>query len=88
MTTPSDIEASCRALGWILTGELQTTDYPPIALAFREYNATAWAEFEEELHDPTSSLKFFNVDSCEFESRDSWEQLAAYRGIEPQPTNT
>lgn len=88
MIASSDIEAVCRALGWILTSELQTSDYPPLVLAFREYNTTAWTEFEEELDDPTSSLKFFNTDSCEFESRDGWEQLAACRGIEPKSTNT
>ena len=86
MITPSDVEAACRALGWILTSELQTSDYPPLVLAFREYNTTAWNEFEEELEDETSSLMFFNTERCEFESVSDWQQLAERRGIEPKPT--
>jgi hypothetical protein len=88
MTTASDIEAACRELGWILTSELQTSDYPTLVLAFREYNAPAWQEFEDELDDLTSALMFFNTDSCEFESRNAWSQLAVCRGIKPKPANT
>jgi hypothetical protein len=87
MIIPSDLEAACRTLGWILTRELQTSDYPPLVLAFREYNTTAWNEFEEELEDETSSLMFFNTERCEFESVPDWQQLAERRGItNQQPT--
>jgi hypothetical protein len=86
MITPSDVEAACRSLGWILTSELQTSNYPVLVLAFREYNAPAWQQFEDELEDETSSLMFFNTERCEFESVPDWQQLAERRGIVDKPT--
>jgi hypothetical protein len=83
MITPSDIERTCREEGWILCDELLKTPYPLMVLAFIQYNGPAWEDFESDMEDEDSAMTFFDTSRCEFESEQTWAELAEKRGIIP-----